>query len=516
MKVTVVDMHSNIKVIVLQKEEGQSKPTLTKCIIQETEGMTETLKFVQLRTIMKENDLQNNDMTIFLLSNSLICMPNNIENSIDKAIVQKALKQMLTGDTLDAKDKFKKLFSRDEVVKKEVKSDDFKMLKITPYTDSDFYIHSLLFSISNQMLKEYKQLIKLLNLKNVILTEYDHLSNLDIGNYSIMDIGATKTKVVKVINNKIENIDMTNEGSDTVLKKLGLPNKEDHYTFDATRLLELGGDISVTFANIRNMRQAVVPPGVCYTTGGGSGYHFVEETKDVRLIPLSEITTNLLSNKNLPEPLMRYIDTLVLAGNQALTGNYPYNILGTQLDIQSPALRQLVHRMPDIQKTAIAGTSLLLTTAFILFTARGMYNSNLYQSNVFEAMTNIPSIYTSAYPVQKQLMTDNTALVAELETMYTEAEERLLALKELENPRHEGTEFNEIVNDVASLTSANIVSMKRSDDEDVVFTFRGNIGDVPKVEKILTPYYSSVTYGITNVDDLNTFSLITFTFECHE
>ena len=268
--------------------------------------------------------------------------------------------------------------------------------------------------------------------------------------------------------------------------------------------------------NIRKMRNDVLTPGMNYIVGGGSLCHMLKATNNKKVKPLYEVVRPMLyDGENIPEPLYAYIANMLLVGCQSFDGNYPYNILGSQLDIKSPFVRKMVHSIPIYKKLLKLTVATVGLTLVLLLTNRGVYSGQLYNSSFIDLVKGLPSSVVYSSKIEKLPMTDISTQTAELNELYSTVSDKIMAFDELQVPTRDGTKFNTIYNDTKELTTANLTSLTNSDGI-VTINFKGYLGDVPNVEKILHPHYTKVEYKVTGVDDFSTFTITNFVFTCYE
>lgn len=509
MRINIIDANSDIKVISMLKEDHEKLPKLDVCVIESSE-IDASLKLVALRRILSENAITNADINIFLLSTQASCLPAAITNSIEKSVVDKQKKELLESNTIKSfKDSVARIFKNNDA------SDEIRQLYVYDYKESDYTIHSLLYSVSALTIKDYNSLARTLNLKNVVLTDYEYLGKLNLPNYNVVDIGRKKIKTTTVVENKVVKVATPTDGTDALLKALNL-QREDSYSLDEQKLMDKSGAYLDVLDNIRKMRNDVLLPGMNYVVGGGSLCHMLKPTNNKKVKPLFEVIKPMLSDGEIiPEPLYAYISSMLLVGCQSFSGDYPYNILGSQLDIKSPIIRKMVHSIPVYKKVLKYTVATVGLALVLLLTTRGIYSGQLYNSTVVDLVKGLPASIIYSSKIEKIPMTDISVQTTELTDLYSEVSDKIMAFDELQVPTRDGTKFNTIYNETKELTTANLTSLTNSDGV-VTINFKGYLGDVPKVEKILQPHYVKVEYKVTGVDDFSTFTITNFVFTCYE
>ena len=515
MEINVIDIGSSlIKIITLEKEP-QAKPKLTKVVILDTGEIPRKTAFLELRNAMTDNDMLTAEKNIFLVGKELATSVVPIDNSVDQKEIKKLLKQ-LKEDTIATKPDEKQPSALTKLLSSAKKQAEKIYVIEQESRPTDHKLFPLKAMIPVETLEEYMKFIKLLNLRGPVLTDYSFYSKLYHNDYTVLDYGARGTTAYKVSDRKLIDIIEISAGMTSFFQKLDIKD-EACYNFNNLAIADLPSDLKDSYHNVVQIHNTNVPQGSVYATGGGAITPTLTDTNNRKIYSFTSKLQGDLQNKYLPEPILRYTESMILAG-VAVANECPiYNLLGNSKEVEIPALNALTSHRPKIVAALIVSTALLFTSSLTLGTIRGVYNSGVYQSSsITEAIASLPSVLTSMYKVEKDAVKDFSVEIDELSTLYDEASDKLMAIDDLSKLQYQGTSFNDILEKTNTLTEANLVSIQRLTESSLTYTFRGNIGDIPKVEAILKPHYKSVEYKVNHIDDLNSFSVINFEFTVNE
>lgn len=538
-RINVIDKGTELlKVISLTgSSQNTSKLRLSGCFILNIANMSDKTVMIELKQILEDNGLISADRNVFKLNKEVALSVNSIENSVDKKDIKAELlklkyqDELLEEERLNASNKGKPKKAKN---KKDTPPNEMHMLFKSLFSNStsdvsssstfiieqdsketDHNLYPIRSSVSKDTIQLYSKFVSLLNLRGAMLVDDSYLAKLYNFDYSVVDIGSSE--IVEYICKSGNLIEVKNiaAGMSSLFNSMSVTG-DDRYLFDSTMQNDLSSDIKIKLEEAIRIPSSGISKGMLYIVGGGNNHLLLKESKDRQMYTLKDKVAGVVSNKIIPDPLMNYIGTSILLGHMVANNTQIFNYLGNSKEIELPILDKLTENKSKIVAyNILIGCLFILTLSTLLF-FRGIYNTGLYQSSLTEAVQQLPYIFSSVQEVSRNSPNDFTPQLTELDALYQEASDKLMAIDELSDLKYPGVTFNDILSKTNSVSTANLVSIKRVGEKTVTYEFRGNIGDVPVVEEILLSHYSNVKYNVKRIDDLKSFSVMNFEFTCDE
>lgn len=536
-KINIIDKGTELlKVTTLIADSGgSSKVHLAGLFMLDIKDMSNKTVMIELKKLLEDNALLDADKNIFKLNKEVAVAVNMIENSVDQKDIKAELLKLKYQEELLEEERLANINAKGKKPKKrrETPPSEFEMLLKTLFkpdkqnSDSisfviqqdaeptDHNLYPIRSTVQRETIQMYSKFVSLLNLKGAMLVDDSYLSKLYNFDYSVVDFGSSEIMEFICKSGKLIEIKNVASGMTSLFKSMSMSGEE-CYTFDSTVFASLSPDMKVKLEESLRIQSTGISRGLVYTTGGGNNFLMLKESRDRQLYTLEDKVRSVVSNKVIPEPIINYVGTSILLGHMAANNVGLFNYLGNSKEIELPVLDRLTENKSKIIAYDIVIGCLFAMTLLTMLLFRGLYNTGLYQSSLTEAITQVPYILSSSQEVSRNNANDFTPQLTELDALYQDASDKIMAVDELSNLTYPGLTFNDILSQTNAVSTANLVSIRRVDDKSLTYEFRGNIGDIPVVEEILKPHYASVEYKVKHIDDLKSFSVINFEFVCYE
>lgn len=492
MLVNVIDLSSIIKITQFEGDYQDGQITPRTVITHKNYNSTDTRLQLELYRLLSDRSFRDADANIFMMGNYLTCNIDTIENNISKAAVKKDLKELSETD----KDMKKLLFVQED----DISRNNLNVLSLMCRTE---------------ILKMIKYLIRRLNLKNPVVTDYSHLRYLNVSQYTVVSIEHEFVKIINVDNGEITSID-TSQGAMVPLLNLMTSSNKESEIFDMNIHDFLKDEKLQTNLNaMQNSINTLAKNNLILTTGGGSNTQFIKENKGTTVKPLSDYTRELLTIE-LPEPLYNYINSSILLAFAYIKG---YDLPNMLSSVSNNHNIDTCDKLWGISK-AIASVSVIALVASLMTVNihRNMYAMDMYSISpidVYKSTLSLLPINTAK--IELNLKESKIAEQEQgLNDLLTQVNEKFMLLSEdLSKANVEGKKLSSLLSSIELHTTANCYSMEQDSATNLgkkVFMFRGTIADVSKVESIMHEYYKTVDYEIERLDDFNSFSIVVFKF----
>lgn len=522
MLINIVEIGHLLKII--QLEKVQETLTLTNCIIRELNDLSPQLYILEVRNCLEEYELCNADYTVFRLNSQIENICEELDNSIDSSELDKAFKAYT--DSQDKVQAINNTTTAMNVKKKSLKQIIFptttsqsEVIRNSHYLQkprpTDRKVYVMTSSISSDWISRLKSLVKLLKLKNVILSNDLYLANIFPNkNYSVIDMGYSSFRGVTCSSGYVTRYSSLQQGSKAILDKMSPELDAFELTEDDICLSD-----SILKDGIKSLTESCVISGTVYVTGGFANCDFFHDTKNYTALYFTDYINGILSNKDLPDCLLRYIETSILLGYQVSKGLMPYDLLTSKLiDRTTDEDDALLQSQIKLAKSLATVTTILAATTFFLPNTLTLVETNkLYNNpNIVQSGISLKDILSSDRLSKIRPSEDVSAKEEELLQLYEQAETKVKEYEALDNKTYQGAKLNRVLSDVSSNTEASIYSILRTSDNTLEYHIRGTIGDAPKLDVILKKVYTKVDYRIERIDDFNNFSIADIIFTVEE
>ena len=536
-KINVIDKGTELlKVTTLIADSGgSSKVHLAGLFMLDIKEMSNKTVMIELKKLLEDNALLDADKNIFKLNKDVAVAINMIENSVDQKDIKAELLKLKYQEELLEEERLASVANKGKKPKKrrDTPPNEFEMLLKSLFksdkqnSDSmsfiiqqdaeptDHNLYPIRSTVQRETIQMYSKFVSLLNLKGAMLVDDSYLAKLYNFDYSVVDFGSSEIMEYMCKSGKLIEIKNVASGMTSLFKSMSISGDE-CFTFDSTAFAGLSPDMKVKLEESLRIQSSGISKGLVYTTGGGNNFLMLSESRNRQLYTLEDKIKSVTTNRVLPEPILNYVGTSILLGHMVANNVGLFNYLGNSKEIELPVLDKLTENKSKIIAYDIVIGCIFTITLLTLLLFRGMYNTGAYQSSLTEALAQVPYILSSSQEVSRNSANDFTPQLTELDALYQDASDKIMAVDELSDLTYPGITFNDVLSQTNSISTANLVSIKRIDEKSLTYEFRGNIGDIPVVEGILKPHYANVEYKVKHIDDLKSFSVMNFEFVCYE